>query len=147
MQEQSKSILEALQKYIAKCELLNNLDLHIEQVESDPTNYSIGSAGQVLLSEDILGNQTWQYNAILQSREYTADDLSRLDNAAFTEQFIFYLQDKNTQGDLPVLLDGCTAQQIYADNGIILSLDENGDRGIYQIQIHLIFEREVNADT
>ena len=147
MQEQSKSILEALQKYIAKCELLNNLDLHIEQVESNPTNYSIGSAGQVLLSEDILGNQTWQYNAILQSREYTADDLSRLDNAAFTEQFIFYLQDKNFQEDFPLLPNGCTGKEIYADNGIILSLDEDGDRGIYQIQIHLIFEREVNADT
>lgn len=143
MQEANKSILSGLQEYIKKCPFLDNLELHIEQTESEPVNYSINALGQVLLSEDVLGNQTWQYNAVLQSREYTHDDLARLNNAEFTEQFIFWLQDLNSNEDFPVLPKRCTAQKIYADNGIILSLDENGDRGEYQIQIHLIFEREV----
>ncbi|MGN1114319.1 MAG: hypothetical protein ACI4RC_04280 [Oscillospiraceae bacterium] len=132
-----------MKKYISECPLLKALDLHIDQTEPDPINYSIGTTGQVLLSEDILGNQKWQYNAILQIREYTEDDLSRLDNAAFTEQFIFYLQDKNRKGEFPIMPPDCRAVKIYADNGITLLIDENGDRGVYQIQIHLIFEREV----
>ncbi|MDO5125336.1 MAG: hypothetical protein Q4D35_03050 [Ruminococcus sp.] len=144
MQESGKSILSGLKEYISKCPFLKDLELHVDQTESDPVNYSISTSGQIFLSEDILGNQKWQYNAILQSREYTHDDITRLDNAEFTESFIFWLQDLNNNGEFPDLPERCTAYKIYADNGIILSLDENGDRGIYQIQIHLIFERETS---
>lgn len=143
MQDQNSTILAAVQEYISKCPLLKSLDMHIDQTEDEPVNYSLSSSGQILLNIDILGNETWQYNVLLQSREYTADDYARLDNAAFTEQFIFYLQSCNKDGLYPALPDKCTAKEIYADNGILLYLDDNGDRGLYQIQIHLIFEREV----
>ncbi len=52
--------------------ILEILILHIDQTESEPVNYSIQTSGLVKLSEDVCGNQIWQYNALLQSREYTA---------------------------------------------------------------------------
>ena len=141
MQDQN-SLLEAMRKYIEKCPFIADIDvLHIDQVDDEPISYSIQTSGLILNSEDILGNQIWQYNAILQSREYTADDLSRLNASAFTEQFIFWINDNNRNDIYPAISKGKPVR-ITADNGILLSLDNDGDRGVYQIQIHLIFERE-----
>lgn len=144
MLEQNNSLLEAIKEYVLQCPFLSDIDLHIDQTDSEPVNYSIQTAGLVKLSEDVLGNQTWQYNALLQSREYTADDLSRLNASAFTEQFIFWIEGNNQNGIFPELSQGKVATEIYADNGILLDLDEDGDRGLYQIQIHLIFEMEAD---
>ena len=71
MPEQNKSLLEAMKEYVLQYPNLGDIDLHIDQTESEPVNYSIQTSGLVKLSEDVCGNQTWQYNALLQSREYT----------------------------------------------------------------------------
>ncbi len=140
--EQSNTLLEAVKAWVEEYPELGELDLHIDQVDDDAPSYSVGTSGLILLSESVLGIQTWQYNAVLQSREYTADDLSRLNAAAFTEQFIFWTNDRNDGDVLPVLPSGMVPESISADNGMLLDLDEDGDRGLYQIQIHLVFTKE-----
>lgn len=135
----NKSLLETMKDYIQQYPDLADLDLHYDQTNSEPVNYSIQTAGLTKLSEDVCGNQTWQYNALLQSREYTADDLSRLNASAFTEAFIWWVEEQNVSGNFPELADNFTPESISADNGMLLALDEDGDRGLYQIQIHLTF--------
>lgn len=98
MPEQNKSLLEAMKEYVLQYPNLGDIDLHIDQTESEPVNYSIQTSGLVKLSEDVCGNQTWQYNALLQSREYTADDLSRLNASAFTEDFSSGLKNRTVAG-------------------------------------------------
>ena len=142
MQERNKSLLEAMKEYVLQYPNLGDIDLHIDQTESEPVNYSIQTSGLVKLSEDVCGNQTWQYNALLQSREYTADDLSRLNASAFTENFIFWIEDQNSSGNYPHLAENFIPTNIKADNGMLLALDEDGDRGLYQRQINLTFEKE-----
>lgn len=143
MPEQNKSLLETMKSYIEQYPFLSDIDLHIDRTESEPVNYSIQAAGLTKIKTDVLGTQTWQYNVLLQSREYTMDDLSRLNASNFTENFIFWIDDNNENDILPELADNLKAIQVTADNGICLAVDDNGDRGIYQIQIHLNFEREV----
>jgi len=139
----NKSLLEAMKNFVQMYPNMAELDLHYDQTVSEPVNYSIQTSGLVKLSEDILGNQTWQYNALLQSREYTADDLSRLNASAFTEDFIWWIEEQNASRNYPVLAENFTPTSIKADNGMLLALDEDGDRGLYQIQIHLNFERKL----
>lgn len=143
MQELNKSLLEAMKEYVLQYPNLGDIDLHIDQTESEPVNYSIQTSGLVKLREDILGNQTWQYNALLQSREYTADDLSRLNASAFTENFIFWVEEQNSSGNYPHLAENFIPTSIKADNGMLLALDEDGDRGLYQIQLHLRFNKSL----
>lgn len=142
MQDQSKSILESVKDFVETCPFLTDIDLHIDQTDEQPVSYSIQTSGLVKLSEDVLGNQSWQYNALLQSREYTADDLARLNASGFTENFIFWVEDRNNQRVYPKLSGGRTPTSISADNGILLALDEDGDRGLYQIQLHIFFDIE-----
>lgn len=136
------NLLEAVRSFVSECPFLADIDiLHIDQVDEQPQSYAVTTAGLAKLSEDILGGQTWQYNALLQSREYTADDLSRLNASAFTENFVFWVEDRNSSRQFPQLPDGFEPVSISADNGMLLALDEDGDRGIYQVQIHLVFKR------
>ena len=132
-----------MKEYVLQYPNLGDIDLHIDQTESEPVNYSIQTSGLVKLSEDVCGNQIWQYNALLQSREYTADDLSRLNASAFTEDFIFWIEKQNSSRNYPELAGNFEPISISADNGILLALDEDGDRGLYQIQIHFTFEEEI----
>lgn len=143
MQEQSRtiSLLEAVKKFVQQYPDIAELDLHYDQTEAEPVNYSIQTSGLVKLSEDILGDQTWQYNALLQSREYTADDISRLNASEFSEHFIWWVEYQNMTHNFPDLDSGLKPTKISADNGMLLALDDDGDRGIYQIQLHLTFNK------
>ena len=58
MPEQNKSLLEAMKEYVLQYPNLGDIDLHIDQTESEPVNYSIQTSGLVKLSEDVCGNQT-----------------------------------------------------------------------------------------
>lgn len=142
MQAQSKSILESVKDFVETCPYLADIDLHIDQTDEQPVSYSIQTSGLIKLSEDVCGNQNWQYNALLQSREYTADDLSRLNASKFTENFIFWTEEQNMQRSFPKLGEDRIVTHMSADNGILLALDEDGDRGIYQIQLHIFFDIE-----
>lgn len=143
MQERNKSLLEAMKNFVQQYPNIADIDLHYDQTESEPVNYSIQTSGLVKLSEDILGNQTWQYNALLQSREYTADDISRLNASEFTENFIFWVEHQNMTHNFPRLDSGFEPTKISADNGMLLALDDDGDRGLYQIQLHLKFNKSL----
>ncbi|WP_072417767.1 hypothetical protein [Ruminococcus sp. YE71] len=131
-----------MKNYIGGFPELDALELHFDRTDDEPASYAVMTSGLVKLGEDILGNETWQYNAVLQSREYTADDLSRLNASAFTETFTFWISRQNSSGSFPELPDGMYPESISADNGMLLALDEDGDRGVYQIQIHLTFRLE-----
>lgn len=131
-----------MKNYVGGFPELDALELHFDRTDDEPASYAVMTSGLVKLGEDILGNETWQYNAVLQSREYTSDDLSRLNASAFTEAFTFWVSRKNRSGDYPELPDGMYPESISADNGMLLALDEDGDRGVYQIQIHLTFRLE-----
>lgn len=135
-------MLEAVKNYVGEYPDISDICLHYDQTEDDAPSYAVMTSGFVKLSEDILGNETWQYNAVLQSREYTSDDLSRLDASVFTEAFTFWIGSRNRSGDFPELPNGMTPESITADNGMLIALDEDGDRGVYQIQIHLTFRLE-----
>lgn len=142
MQAQSKGILESVKDFVETCPYLADIDLHIDQTDEQPVSHSIQTSGLIKLSEDVCGNQSWQYNALLQSREYTADDLSRLNASEFTENFIFWTEEQNMQRSFPKLGEDRIVTHMSADNGILLALDEDGDRGIYQIQLHIFFDIE-----
>lgn len=57
MPEQNKSLLEAMKEYVLQYPNLGDIDLHIDQTESEPVNYSIQTSGLVKLSEDVCGNR------------------------------------------------------------------------------------------
>lgn len=138
------SILSAMKTYISQCEFLDEIakdDIHIDFNSNEPTNYSLSQTGDTFIRRFINGAEERQANFGIFIKNFTFDDTKRLENSGFCERFIFWLSNNSKNGILPVLADGLTPQSISAENGILFDINENGDIGTYQIQIHLIYRR------
>ena len=138
------SILSATREYLSNCPFLDEMakdNIHVELMDETPTNYGLSAAGDMLIKRYIDGKQVRQANFVLYAKEYTFDDVQRLENSGFCENFTFWLEDKNTAGELPDLGDSLTAEKVSASNGMMFELSENSTTGTYYIQINLIYRR------
>lgn len=138
------SILQAMKEYLSDCPFLDEMardDIHVELLSESPTNYGLSAAGDMLIKRYVDGRQVRQANFILYAKEYTFDDVQRLENSGFCEEFTFWLEDKNTAGELPDLGENITAEKVSASNGMMFEIAENSDTGTYYIQINLIYRR------
>jgi hypothetical protein len=57
-------------------------DIHIDFTDDTPTSYGLSPVGDVLLSEDVLGNQKRQHSFILYAVYQSANDFDRLANSS-----------------------------------------------------------------
>lgn len=130
------SIIESLQNFIATCPALNAFaELHVDGLEPDAVNYSIDTLpGTRILSQDLAGNKTREFPFALTSREASVDDLARIANTGFYEQFADWLEEQTDNENLPNLGTKRTAESIEATSwGYLYQRDENDQTAIYQI--------------
>ena len=136
------SIIESLSDFIKTCPHLNAFaDLHVDEVSADEQNYSIDPLpGGRVVETDILGNKTREYPFAFTSREITVDDLSRISNNGFFENFAEWLEDQTDTENLPILGTNKIAESIEATSwGYLYQRDENDQTGIYQIICKLTY--------
>lgn len=130
------SIIESLQNFIATCPALNAFaELHVDGLEPDAVNYSIDTLpGARVLSQDLAGNKTREFPFALTSREASVDDLARIANTGFYEEFADWLEEQTDSESLPNLGTKRTAESIEATSwGYLYQRDENDQTAIYQI--------------
>lgn len=138
------SILSAVKEYIQGCPFLDELaaeDIHVDFNSEEPTNYALSLTGDTLLKRFINASELRQANFGIYIKNFTFSDTKRLENSAFCERFIFWLSDNAKAEIFPTLDVGLCPLSISAENGILFDVNENGDIGTYQIQIHLIYRR------
>lgn len=138
------SILSAIKEYISACPFLDELagdNIHIDFNSEEPTNYALSQTGDTLLKKYVNGSQQRQANFSIYIKNFTFDDTKRLENSGFCEHFIFWLEDNRLKDNLPTLDVGLCPLSVSAENGTLFDVNENGDIGTYQIQIHLIYRR------
>lgn len=87
--------------------------------------------------EDVLGGKTVykQYNLALYARGWTVDDVVRLENSTFLEDFADWVEEQQMAGETPKFGDNPEEEEITAQNGMLYQMDSNGQTGLYQIQI------------
>ncbi|WP_085832860.1 hypothetical protein [Clostridium merdae] len=130
------SIIESLQAYISTCPALNSFaDLHVDGLEPGAVNYSIDTLpGARILSQDLAGNKTREFPFMLLSREASIDDITRIANTGFYEDFADWLEDQSDNDTLPDLGTKKIAESIEATSwGYLYQRDENDQTAIYQI--------------
>lgn len=136
------SIIESLKTYISTCPHLNALaDLNVDSLGAGSVNYSIDPLpGARVVETDILGNKTREYPFAFTSREITVDDLARISNNGFFENFAEWLEDQTDNNNLPDLGTKKVAESIEATSwGYLYQRDENDQTGIYQIICKLTY--------
>lgn len=137
------SILESTRKFIADCPYIGKLpnEIHVDFTEPDG-DFGVNTSGDVLIKKYTRGTEKRQGNFILYAQNFTTDDVERLENNGFCEDFMFWLSDQNTKKEFPILGDRLTPMSISAENGGLLYYDDTATKGVYQIQIHLTYMRE-----
>jgi hypothetical protein len=140
------SIVSALKTYIATCPHLEALaPIHVDELGQDVCNYSIDPlAGAIIVSEDILGNTKREFPFALSSKEYTVDDLTRIDNNGFYQDFTSWMESQTKSKVFPTLGAKQTATKIEATSwGYLFGREADAQSGVYQINCKLYYNEEV----
>lgn len=136
------SVIESLQNFISTCPHLNALaELHVDEIAADVPNYSIDPLpGARIVETDILGNTTQEFPFAFTSRECTVDDLTRIANSGFFENFADWLDEQTEAGALPILGTKKESESIEAVSwGYLYQREEDAQTGIYQIICKLTY--------
>jgi hypothetical protein len=138
------SMISAVRDYI---ETYNGVEsdeiVYVNFVDDEPVSYSIIPVpGSRIINTDIIGNTTREYPFVFRTSMSTADNLERLENAAFFENFAEWLDTQSEAGTLPSLASGQTARKIEATNWGYLYEEGQSDTGIYQINCMLTYRQD-----
>ena len=134
------SIIGGIKSYLQTCPHLQEfIGAYVDFTEDDPSNYGIMPAGDVTLQKYI-GGAKKQYNFVLYAREFTFEDIQRLENCEFLEHLSDWIFTQDQKKNFPFIGSDKQPSRIQCANGFLFNLDEeNGDRGLYQIQFQLFY--------
>lgn len=138
-----KSILLEFPKISEVCN-----DIHIDFNEDVPTSYGLSSTGDVLLKEDVLGNQTRQHNFILYAVYQSVNDYDRMANSGLLLELSLWLGQHANDQKISVMVNDSelhgTLSKLTCANGMIYNIpNENFNDGIqYQLQITAEYQLE-----
>ena len=142
-----KSIIGTLREWLSVCPYLDDFSggQHIDWIGPTAGNYGIAPVGCSVIEEtyDIQENccLVKQYNAVLYARNWTVDDVVRLENADFLDNFQRWVEEQQHMGLTPKFGDNPDDEVISAENGMLFELAEDGQTGIYQIQLSVTYEK------
>lgn len=140
------SRIEQMREFIAKCPYMNRFsERYVDWTDSESVNYGIMPTGESILriDEDVCGNKTKykQANFALYARNFTIDDIARLESANFLEDFTNWIEEQSDKKTAPRFGDDPEEENMTAQNGMLFRMSENGVSGLYQIQIQCFFTK------
>lgn len=139
------SIIQSVTDFMKTCPELKDGYFRVDSLGNRPTEYTIESMPcEPWIDRYVNGGGIKQYLFALGSREYYAvDSMQNIENLSFYENLCEWLEECNDSGTLPVLDEGLVPEEIeVASTGYLYSAD--GKTARYQIQLRLIYEKEVS---
>lgn len=131
--ERMQNILQSFPRIADVC---GEIHIDIDFAEPHPDSYGLSSMGDVLLEEDVCGNQTRQHTFTLYTVYSGVNDYERLHNSSALLELTQWLETQT--GDTVESLNKYgTITSIRAENGMLYEVptEENADRVQYQLQI------------
>ncbi len=139
----TKTIIESVRDYILTCPYLDTLKrLNINFLDN---GYSIEEVPiSPVVKSYIDGSSERQFVFTFATRfEYNEEVKNNIDNSGFFEKFEQWLEESQSNGNLPELPDGMTASSIEINsNGYLYGIDNNMAYARYQIQLRLLYDKE-----
>lgn len=140
------SVIEAIRNYIKEdCPLLKEGKLvNIDNIEKDPTNYSITSIPATTKLQSYINGDSLRAKQFLFLARNNAEFFEDYaENQDFFDSFAEWLETQTDGGLFPVLGEGKTAKKIEALNaGFLSDFDESGQSAVYQITCQLTYRQK-----
>lgn len=137
------TIIDALRIFLSACPYLDELtDIHIDWIQENDGNNGIYPGGESKVSEYMCDSVVWNYSAFIQLCKFSPEDAQRIANAGIVEKINTWVNSFSRTGfQLP---ERCDFISIEPGNGALVDVSEDGQLGIYRIQLTLIYERTGN---
>ena len=135
------NIIEATRELIAKFPRISEIGtVHIEFADLVPDSYSLSSAGDELLREDICGNQVRRHTFYFYSVWQSLNDFDRLNNSGALLDLAQYLEKHGCRTEITAEIDGKEypgeITKITSANGMLYEIPAGLHGGVrYQLQL------------
>lgn len=136
------SIIKALQDYLESYDGMKLVVL-TDRVGENSDSYALFPTGNSKITEDILGNRTYQNSYIFQAKRNASEEFERSENYDLLEAFTVWLEDNLDRGVKPQLGDHIKNFTMAVSNILLMDVDEGFETGTYQIQITVTYTKEV----
>ena len=140
-----KTSIEKMRDFILTCPFIKDFTNGILIDWHNQNKFGLVPTGQTTISreEDITGAiiAHKQYNFSLYAQNFTIDDVIRVETIGFLDRFTEWIEEQSVNGTAPTFGDDPTAEEITAQNGMLFELYEDGQRGRYQLQISVTFDK------
>ncbi len=142
------SVVEKVRAWLNTCPYMDTFSdgIHIDWTAPGAGTFGIMPTGCTTVQdvEDVMGNRTVrkQYSIALYARGWTVDDVARLENTDFLDTFQEWVEEQQAMGCTPKFGDNPDEERITAQNGMLFALSENGQTGLYQIQIEITYDKQ-----
>lgn len=139
-----KTVIETIRDYFDKCELLNpNARINLDYLGLEVPEYGIYTEPtDPVIKRYVDGAEIRQHTFIFTTRNNMSNDyVTQLENAAFFDRFIQWIETNNRNKVLPKLEGNRQSQKLeILTNGYLLASE--GGKSQYQIQMRLIYKEE-----
>ena len=140
----NKKIIESIREYIGNLSCMSTFTnaININYLSDEDGSFSIEEVpSQPIIKKYVDGSTVRQYQFIFTSKEpYSEEILQNIDNSSFYEDFANEIEEKNNNGDLP-LLEGLETKSIeVTSTPYCLKVTE--DKAIYEINLNLKYFKE-----
>ena len=135
------NIIEATRELIAEFPRISEIGtIHIEFADLAPDSYSLSSAGDELLREDICGNQLRRHTFYFYSVWQSLNDFDRLNNSGALLDLAQYLEKHGRRTEITAEIDGKEypgeITKITSVNGMLYEIPAGLNGGVrYQLQL------------
>ena len=120
--------------------------VHVDFMDTEPTNYGLSSIGDELIVEDIIGGQLRQHTFMLYTTYSSMNDYERLHNSsALLELGLWLEQQVGCEITTTVNSTSKSGQleKISISNGMLYAVPQEDELDSYQYQIQIVAEYTV----
>lgn len=136
------NIIETVKNIIMEYPNVNQVcnDIHVDFTEEKSDNYGLSSTGDMLVSEDIIGNQLRQHNFALYAVWMAQADYDRMINSGVLLDLHYWLEHRTYTETVSVEICGENytgkIERMTCSNGMLYEIEENfNGKVVYQIQL------------
>ncbi len=138
------SIISGVKTYMQTCSYLQELTggNYVDFTDAEPGNYGIMPLGDQRIKIYLRGRgEQRQYSFALYAKNFTFEDLQRVENCEFLEHLTDWVSEQDKNRNFPDIGSGKTVRSITCSGGMLFDTEKSGDKGLYQIQLQLIYDK------
>lgn len=134
-----------LQTYEPINEIAQTEEIHTERLTENVKNLALQRTGFENLPLKYVTDKGWyrQYQYMLLLKSNSEEDIQRLENLNWLDDFSNWFDEKNISKQFPILDDNMVIKSVSCANALTYEESEDGAISVYSLQIYINIRKEM----